>query len=343
MFTALEAFGGVLFASFAGALLFGAISRMSCVAKVVWSEPMVVKYGAGVEGANVAAENDVAWSHVSQPLPCPVLEFRVANLYHNRIGGEIVDARIGIWASTRAEQAEEAILQATGFSFNLKRRGKKKRWGNRRHQKLGHTVMHSDQGPKEQSVPIPTIVERDPMTIEEAKEDGRSEILKQLAQCSLSQTHLSVTEDPSNQLVPSMIFSKLNVETDKHPLFQRVWLIRHRLDASSPLLDKKAHEMIEANNGNWPASLNSHAAVRRHLHFQELMVSLYGTDNVTARSVIANKVYPYAAVRIGYRFAETLVGCPVTGHLHVNLDAMHDVVEQKGGGGEALPRSIHEP
>ena len=43
-----ESFFGVLYAGFAGAVMFGKITRILSKAKVVWSDPLVVHYGLGV-------------------------------------------------------------------------------------------------------------------------------------------------------------------------------------------------------------------------------------------------------------------------------------------------------
>lgn len=92
--------------------------------------------------------------------------------------------------------------------------------------------------------------------------------------------------------------------------------------------------MIEENDGFWPESLNDHTALRKHLHFNDIIVSFSGTANVSGSSVYAQKVYDYADVNVGYTFACMLA----RERNHVVLDArlLNDVREQLGGGAEPL-------
>jgi hypothetical protein len=55
-----------------------------------------------------------------------------------------------------------------------------------------------------------------------------------------------VDEDPTGKVVPRLLFSKLESETNNPPFFKRVWVVRHRLVASlsqlAPLLSKEAKQ-----------------------------------------------------------------------------------------------------
>ncbi|KAL3912895.1 MAG: hypothetical protein SGARI_000926, partial [Bacillariaceae sp.] len=99
---AIEAFIGVLYAGVAGAIMTGKIMRYNAAATVSWSDPMVMKFGAGVHvessekqnekttGDSTRRENDSNEEY--SPSPYPVLEFRVANNSYAR--GEIANARV---------------------------------------------------------------------------------------------------------------------------------------------------------------------------------------------------------------------------------------------------------
>jgi hypothetical protein len=113
-----------------------------------------------------------------------------------------------------------------------------------------------------------------------------------------------------------------------------VWNIRHVLNEESPLLSRKARNMIIENNGYWPQSLNSWQGIRHHLRFNDIVVSFSGIGNASGTSVCAQKVYHYVNVNIGYTFVNVLV--QENGVLAVDEVLLNDVKEQMGGGGEPL-------
>jgi hypothetical protein len=94
---------------------------------------------------------------------------------------------------------------------------------------------------------------------------------------------------------------------------------------------------IRRNDGAWPDKLNSHAAIRDALQFNQILVSLNGVSNVSASDVYAQKIYDYVDVNIGYQFVNILYReGDDTGALGVDIDLINDVREQSGGGGEPL-------
>jgi hypothetical protein len=159
----------------------------------------------------------------------------------------------------------------------------------------------------------------------------RSQMLLDMQKLAVTTKHIAMVEDP---LLPPLIYSKLDIETDSHPFFKRVWLVRHKLDANSPLLSSEALDLIAKNGGFWPAELNSYQAVRKHVGFREIMVSFNGTSNVSGSTVYSQKLYDFVDVNVGWRFANTLVKDPHTGALDVDLSLVNDVLEQTGGGAE---------
>jgi hypothetical protein len=147
--------------------------------------------------------------------------------------------------------------------------------------------------------------------------------------------HQAVDEDPSARLVNKRIFSKMLIEASDHPFFKRVWLGRHVLDDTSPILKPKIRRAIRRNNGYWPERLNSYEAVRDSLQFNQILVSLNGVSNVSASDVYAQKIYDFVDINVGYQFVNILYK-DTDGTLKVDTDLINDVREQQGGGGETL-------
>lgn len=77
MVISLEAFLGILYAGFSGAILFTKVLSIQSDAHVRFSEPICVEYKMG-----------------GRKVTCPVLMFKVVNKLGNIKGGEIVDAEI---------------------------------------------------------------------------------------------------------------------------------------------------------------------------------------------------------------------------------------------------------
>lgn len=433
MFTAMEAFLGVLFASFAGAVILGKIMRYNAIASVVWSDPMVLRYGQGAVVAEIPETQDSYEdvndgqedSNDEDEIPFPVLEFRVANSAFAREGCEIAQARINVWASILAEHASTKVKDATKKSAQIRRQkgmgllgkgigslgekavfdagGKMKAAGKKvgagmsrvsaarkavggsmsHHaakvcspaSSFAHTVRSSFAGSgldsSEQSADssifaIPEgggATNKPPHTVDDVDRDlpdreSKTDISKAQKDMNALQAqtdavqeyldlqdqsggtscrHVAMLEDPTNDsgLSPSTIYSKIKLENDSHPLFKRTWILRHRLDVHSPLLDSIAHDLIAANDNSFPAALNSWQALKRHVRFQEIMVTLNGMDNITGNTVYGQKTYSLQDLTIGWRFANTLL-MKSDGTVGVDLSFLNDVLEQRGGGGEPL-------
>lgn len=146
---------------------------------------------------------------------------------------------------------------------------------------------------------------------------------------------IAVIEDSSDGEVPPSIFSKVNIETNKHPFFKNVWVIRHVLDAKSPLLSMKAKQKIRRNRGYWPREFCNYTDVRKHIKFDQLVAVLSGTQNASGSVVYGTKIYDYGALNIGFTFVKTLY-TNGDGKLSVGLDLINNTVQQEGGGGEPL-------
>lgn len=151
-------------------------------------------------------------------------------------------------------------------------------------QRVNHTLM------KGHSMDIPSTEEMDMDPVNKAREEQRQfeeELERRYAEklaeqlrardqslgvSAINAARTSVTVDEGNsKLAPPQIYHKLEMETDSHPFFKRVWNIRHRLNEESPLLSRTARKMIAENGGYWPEELNNHKSIRKHLQFTELI------------------------------------------------------------------------
>jgi hypothetical protein len=121
----LEAFFGVLYAGFAGAVIFGKVTRIGSVKRVWWSDPIVVRYGSGVAIEHSYDKKASSSKHssndkddddeIDEKLHCPILEFRIVNQSYNQEGGEIINSGVTVWASTLAELAAPSIREAANL------------------------------------------------------------------------------------------------------------------------------------------------------------------------------------------------------------------------------------
>ena len=374
-FTSLEAFFGVLFAGFSAAMIYGRVQRVQSVARVLWSDPICIRYGTGVtvetkynnlrfgdKDKDDCDEDDASRTK----WPCPVLEFRIFNSTHDQLGGEIVNAQVTVWASTEVEMANKKIRKACNLprlkdDFEGSLRGKSKGPKSPHDctitkglKSVAKNTMNfgteaakntlgvlAQRGKRISAATSTTSSDAEAQVLTPAEqaaeivEKERERLIKDVQRFAESKKHVALTEDPSDDaLIPQMIYSKLDLETDSHPFFKRNWLIRHRLTATSPLLSNEAQQMIIENDGYWPAELNNHQMVRKHIHFHELMVTLTGTSNVSGSTVYSQKVYDFVDINVGYRFANALIQNPVTHKISVDLALLNDVTTQSGGGAE---------
>ena len=89
---------GVLYGAICGAIMFGKISRVSSFANVLFSEPILIRYGTGLQEFHVAGR-----------IGFPILEFRIVNRMHNKQGGEILNASVTCVAAIEESQASQSI------------------------------------------------------------------------------------------------------------------------------------------------------------------------------------------------------------------------------------------
>lgn len=307
--------------------------------------------------------------------PCPVLEFRIVNELSDRVGGEIMNATINVAAcSLEKLTVSEEYAALRGALLAKKNKKKRKRntslpkspkgavglrssgvgdqtgkailGGSREAahaagnliQKLNHglnkSLHHHRSNHSNSETGSQGEDEAKPFNAAKAEREMKQQIAIELADAAQQQQAVTVDEG-SHTLAPRRIYFKLEIETDSHPFFKRVWNIRHVLNEDSPLLSPVARRTIVENDGNWPNELNNHKSIRKHVLFEELVVSLAGTSNVSGSSVYAQKIYDYGHLNIGYSFAPVLA-LDSAGAMVVDHRLLNDVKEQAGGGGERI-------
>jgi hypothetical protein len=325
----LESFVGILFASFCGAVVFGKVARIRSIAHITFSEVITIRYGEGVLGSDSKSDEELSVkSEKSQSsinsltignIPCPVLEFRVANRLHSKFGGEIIDCSMNIVASIDASKAE--VYLQNGAQHLRRRKGKRQK----------RSVKNSLQKQRNSSV-VCTASDKDLI----------QKIAVSLRESAQYPEH-PFEEDQFGMITSNRVFVKPEMESHDHPFFKKVWTVSHTLDEESPLLLDSAKEAIRLNQGFWPAELNDAEAVRACLNLDQLLVSFSGTSNADANSVYAQKVYCLSDVCIGYRFVNMMYRDEEDGMVKVDLSVIDDVLEQYGGGGEQLNASPLNP
>lgn len=310
----LESLLGVLYSGFCGAILFGKVLRIQSHAQVIFSDPIVIRYGPGVsdsdEFENKTGEEE--YDGEKPKNPCPVLEFRIINRLFNEVGGEIMDATLNVVANIDANDADPSLLDMGRSTYGESSNGTG-----------GET--YSESGSYND-------------TSQSAESFGNGSLhrfLDPLMSLTRKGNHTTVDEDPSARLVSKHIFSKIMIEASDHPFFKRVWLARHVLDETSPILKPRVRRQIRKNGGAWPSRLGSYTAIRDSLQFNQILVSLNGVSNVSASDVYAQKIYDFVDINIGYQFVNILYR-DSDGTLGVDTDLINDVREQNGGGGEPL-------
>ena len=161
-----------------------------------------------------------------------------------------------------------------------------------------------------------------------------------------------VQETDSGTSTEGRVYYPLSLEPAEHPYFEKIWYVRHKLDARSPLLKASVREQLKRRGGVWTGDIP-----RQTLTHQDIMKSLVDfhririTFNGTASSnslIFAMKVYYNEDVYIGWQFVDLFY--EKVGWLFRNkpkdedsderhmLDKrlINDIIPQPGGGQEPL-------
>ena len=331
LLSSFEAFVGILFGSLCGAILYGKVARVRSFAQIIFSDIMVVRYGVGAmleeDAADISSDDqsgaDCTMNFddaVINKLPCPVLEFRIANRMHDVTRGGIMDCTMNIVASIDGSRARSLVRKG------VERRGRR----SAKDRRINKTTRLS-------------LVDRrnSTTTLEPGQQkEALANIAVRLREQS-SHSDLPFEEDALGKIKSKTVFAILRLETPHHPYFKRVWTARHTLDLDSPILADDAKEAIRLNYGYWPKELNDAQSVRASLNVDQILISFSGTSNADANSVYAQKVYDFQSIKIGYSFVNMMYRDDdddgrKSGKLQVDMTVMNDLVEQDGGGGEPL-------
>lgn len=342
----------MLYSGFCGAILFGKVLRIQSHAQVIFSDPIVIRFGDGVDVHETGVDDDQHEGIDKGFTPCPVLEFRIVNRLFSEVGGEIMDATLNVVANVDADDADlkatdhvsldrhvASLHGSVGASSGRQDHSQHTGLSSHIHHLFGYHDDHHDNDSlhhhhQHSSSRHPH--SHHPDDHHDDHDDHHHESrLAYLAHALMGKRHVHhVDEDPTARLVNKRIFSKLMIEASDHPFFKRVWLARHILDDTSPILVPRVRRMIRKNGGHWPEILNNWKNVKESLRFNQIVVSLNGVSNVSASDVYAQKIYDFVDVNVGYQFVNLLYHDGEK--LRVDADLINDVREQNGGGGEPL-------
>ncbi|KAL3778962.1 hypothetical protein HJC23_009727, partial [Cyclotella cryptica] len=314
--------------------IFAKVTRITQRAKVKFSDPLLIKFGAGVDAGlglddnsqNIQSSDDAtnnAYSiaktsmndgpgsqtrstagEVMRPSPFPVLEFRLANELYDVAAGEIIGAQVNAVVVIEGQQDGEEVSEELAKQINNERL---KRTARAKKTSLTKNPFSS----------VTELVALKPF--DKTKHYFGNKKMK-----------IDEEESGSSVIVPRMIFSKLSLDHSEHPFFKRLWTFRHIIDGDSPLLSTAAKQRILENGGLWPREWDSDEAISQAIRFNQIIVSFTGVSNISAASVYRQKVYDYVDLVIGYQFVNPLYRGR-TGKLKVDLSLINDVVEQNGG------------
>ena len=92
------------------------------------------------------------------------------------------------------------------------------------------------------------------------------------------------------------VFYKLPVKPSFNPYFNRVWIVQHTLDLSSPLLRREIRKELQlrGKDAGWDPSFNSYQSIRSSLvEFNSIRIVLNGGSALSKSEVYSEKVYSY--------------------------------------------------
>jgi len=312
---AVEAFIGVLFIGYTGALLMAKISRQNATARVVFSSAVCLQYGAGltdtrfdvvrslrtVGGLQSLDNSDEESLPEAISQDYPFIEFRIVNERSNRKGGEIAECSV-------------------------------------RCMTVGVKLVEKDNYPSQ-------------ISLMEDLEESQQQIDDAELNHSAIEGETNMGLDSNGAISPHNIkraYTRVTVKPDFHPYFAKGgWYLRHILDHESPFLKPKVRAALKTLNG-WPTRLNDHEAIRRCLATDifEFSLIFQGKSNLTSDMVFKIHTYKTADIYIGFKFAD--LGYVVRsdedrqGEVQFDLSLVHDIVPQDGGGNEPLGSRVAE-
>lgn len=330
----------MIYAGFTGGIIFAKVTRITQRAKIRFSDPLLVRWGSGVNG-NILSDdinNENTIRNEIQQSPFPVLEFRLVNELHNVAASEIIGSHVNAVVLIEAQQDGEEVSDELVEQIKierLKRISKAKRKNNvmatHRLSSVSEFSSHSNLSN--------TSTEDNTSTRSTAS--ATSYVLDKTKRYFGNKKMKIDEEEVGGVIVPRLMFCKLSLDHSEHPFLKRLWTFRHVINGESPLLSNTAKQRILENGGQWPNAWNNAQAVRDAIRFNQIMVSFTGVSNISAADVYKQKVYDYVDLVCGYQFVNPMYTSS-TGRLKVDLKLINDVVEQNGGGGEQFLNVIIE-
>lgn len=344
---AFEAFIGILFAGFCGAILFTKTLKSQREAQVVFSDPVCIHF----RRSRNLTEHEV--------IPCPVMEFRIINKLSNKRGGEIIDAKVkclmaidSVKQSDAPQEMElhRSILSACTISKDFSHEANE--GGAQDDQSRSSSISDLESMRSEVESMKPTLRGSAGSDIYSRKKNqlsrlsshissrrGKIKTMRFRSSASFRRKQQIFGEaavEGGKLLEHKSSFSDIKMDFDEHPFFSRVWVVSHSLDMNSPLLKDSVKAKIRDNNGSWPYTLNSPHSIRSAIkNFDRLIFSINGTSNSSASEVFSRKVYSFTDMVIGYRFAE-VTWIDSSGDLKIDFHMANVVRGQEGGGCEPL-------
>jgi len=159
---------------------------------------------------------------------------------------------------------------------------------------------------------------------------------------------------PSNDVNENQsqkVYYKLALKPAIHPYFSRVWIVRHTLDATSPLLRQEVRKAIRDRPDGWDPAFNNYRDIRKCLvEFNSLRILMSGASALSRSEVYAEKIYTYEDICVGWRYVavcyeeDSSKGSSQSCRRHqrkhigfgddtatrVDLSLIHDIIPQRG-------------
>ena len=301
-----ESLIGILYNSFAGAIIFGKLLQFQSNAQIRFSNIMVVSYGNTIDDDinddddDVFSDNDEDASNLklSEKMECPVLRFRIVNLLKSRNKGHIVNSSVQAIALIDVKNAA-------------------------RNARVTHDIQYQNAFQSKRQLPATST------------KHFASSLYRFVRAPSMYKAHLEANKDsfdivppPQAQVeAPSMVFMKIALDPASHPCFSTTpWRPAHTLNADSPLLSKAMRKIIKNNDGYWPAHLCTKDNIMANISFRQLLVSFKGLSKSTGTEVYLSHLYEFESLKVGCAFRSILLN--VDGYIGVDPDGIDNYDEQ---------------
>ena len=100
------------------------------------------------------------------------------------------------------------------------------------------------------------------------------------------------------------------------------------LDGYSSILTSKARRLVRKNGGFWPNELSTYEGIKDSIQFDESIVNLSGTCNISASNVHAQMMYAEKSLMIGARFLNVVYKDEETGNMVLEVNDVDKFTDQ---------------